>query len=153
MAYKTFKAVVDAARETNHPGLNHENALLTKLDGLQNGVVDVGAISHAVAFTLEITTGSASEKIFDAAAPFGFEVIDVIIQPRGASVNGTMKITNGTNDITNAMVTAVDKTMVRPATIDNAYSIIAIGGTLEVVCAGDAIGSTIGLVTVVVKPT
>ncbi len=153
MSYTTFTADVDAARETNHPATLHERVLTNKLDKLQKGVVDLGAISHLVAFTLNVTTGSVSEDIFDAAAPFAFEIVDVIIQPRGTSTNGTMKITNGTNDITDAMVVAVDKTMVRPATIDDAYSTIAVGGTLEIVGAGDSVAATIGLVTVIVKPT
>ncbi|KKL19256.1 hypothetical protein LCGC14_2467300 [marine sediment metagenome] len=96
----------------------------------------------------EVTTGSASIKIYDANAPFKFLILDLVLEPRGASVNGTMKITNGTNDITNAMVCAVDKTMVKPTTIDNQYSTIAKDGTLEIVCAGDAVGSTIGLLTI-----
>jgi hypothetical protein len=95
-----------------------------------------------------VTTGAASVKIYTANSPFKFEILDVLIQPRGASTNGTMKITNGTNDITNAMVCAVDKTLVRPSTIDDAYSTIAKNGTLEVVCAGDTIGNTIGLVSI-----
>ena len=104
-----------------------------------------------VILTLNITTGSASEKLFDANLPYKIEILEVIVQPRGASTNGTMKVTNGTNDITDAMVTAVDKTMVRSTTIDDAYSTIAAGGTVEVVCAGDTIGNTKGLVTIIAR--
>ncbi len=153
MAYTTFTADVDAARESNHPSVNHERVLTNKLDRLQKGIVDIGLISHAVAFTLQITTGSASEDIFDDAIPFDCEIVDVIVQCQGTSTNGTMRITNGTNNITDAMTVAVDTTVVRAATIDNAYSSLVIGDTLEVVCAGDAVASTIGLVTVIVKPT
>jgi len=105
---------------------------------------------NVLAFNL--TTGASSVKIFDQNAPYKFQIIDVIIQPRGASVNGTMKLTNGTNDITNAMTVAVDKTMVRPSTIDDLYSTIEKGQTLEVVCAGDVAASTIGLVTIIIVP-
>ncbi len=101
----------------------------------------------------EVTTGATTGlEIFNQNAPFKFEVIDILIQPRGASVNGTMKITNGTNDISNAMVCAVDKTLVRPTTIDDVYSTIEKGQTLEIVCAGDSVGSTIGLVTITIVP-
>jgi len=99
----------------------------------------------------DVTTGAAEVKVFDSDAPFKFRIVDVVIEPRGASTNGTMKITNGTNDITNAMVCAVDKTMVRAGTIDNAYSTIAKGGSLSIVCAGDAVASTIGLVTIKIQ--
>ena len=101
----------------------------------------------------EVTTGATTGlEIFNQNAPFKFEVVGVSIQPRGASVNGTMKLTNGTNDITNAMVVAADKTMVVPTTIDNDYSTIEKGQTLEVVCAGDSVGSTIGLITITIVP-
>ncbi len=153
MAYTTFTADVDAAREANHPPVNHERVLTNKLDRLQRGIVDMGVISHAVAFTLVITTGSSSELIFDANIPFDFEIIEVIVQMQGTSTNGTMKIADGTNDITDAMTVAVDKTIARAGTIDDAYSSLVIGGTLEVVCAGDSVAATIGLVTVIVKPT
>jgi len=49
------------------------------------------------------------------------------------------------------MVCAVDKTMVRAGTIDDVYSTIAAGGTLEIVCAGDAVASTIGMVTIIAE--
>jgi len=108
-------------------------------------------VAIPVAITYDVTTGAADIKIFNADAPFKFEILDVIVQPRGASTNGTIKITNGTNDITNAMVCAVDQTMVRAGTIDNAYSTIAASGTLQIVCAGDTPANTIGLVTVIAQ--
>ena len=99
-----------------------------------------------------VTTGAASIKIFDQNAPFKFEVIDVIIQPKHASTNGTMKLTDGTHDITDAITSAVDKTIGRAGTIDDVYSTIEKGQTLEIVCAGDAVANTIGLVTIVIVP-
>ena len=128
--------------------------LANVLDNLQKGkivplVAAKGGVNQLIAFTYNVTTGAATGlEIFKADAPFKFEVVDVIVQPRGTSNNGTIKITNGTNDITNAMVCAVDKTMVRPTTIDDVYSTIEADGTLDIVCAGDTIGSTKALVTV-----
>jgi len=102
--------------------------------------------------TYDVTTGAASIKIFDQNAPFKFEIVEVIIQPRGTSTNGTMKLTDGTNDITDTMTVAVDETMVRAASIADAYSMIEKGQTLEIVCVGDTVGNTIGLVTVIIVP-
>jgi len=102
--------------------------------------------------TYDVTTGATSIKIFDSDAPYKFEIIDVVIQPRGDSTSGTIKITNGTNDITDAMTCAVDTTIARPATIDDAYSTIERRGTLEIVCGGTTPADTIGLVTIVVIP-
>jgi hypothetical protein len=140
--------------------LRHDTALADglddlqyALDDLQQGVVQADLIAHAIAFVYEVTTGAATGlKIFNANAAFKFEVTDVIIQPRRASTNGTLKITDGTSDITDAMTCAVDKTIARAATIDDAKSTIAAGGTLQIVCAGDSIGNTQALVTVIVVP-
>lgn len=102
-----------------------------------------------VAFTKDVTTGAASVSFFGAGgAPFDFEIVDVVIQPRGASTNGTMTLKNGATAITDAITCAVDKTIDRAATIDDAQSTISKGGDITIVCAGDAVASTIGLVTV-----
>ena len=120
--------------------------LFTKAD------VEFDKVEEPIQIIYEVTTGSADIPIFGAVgAPFKFEVLDVVVQPRGASTNGTLKLADGSNDITDAMTCAADKTMVRPATIDDAYSTIAKGGNLQIVCAGDSVGSTIALVTVLVR--
>jgi len=134
--------ISDEAVENRHIGDDEVDA--AKLGTLESKDAPLIAIVE------DVTTGAADIKIFDADAPFKFEIVDVIVQPRGASANGTIKLTDGTNDITNAMVCAVDKTMVKPATIDNDYSEIAKDGTLQIVCAGDVIASTIALVTILV---
>ncbi len=126
------------------------SATLAELDINEfGGMKHIPKSGELFAITKNITTGSAAEAIFTTNAPFAFEIVDVIIQPRGASTNGTMKITDGTSDITDAMTCAVDKTIDRAATIDDAKSTIAAGGSLVVVCAGDTVGNTIGLVTVI----
>lgn len=135
--------IQDNCIESRH--IANNEILPTKVATLESKVVTPVIIKEI------ITTGAASILIFDAVCPFKLRIVDVIIEPRGASANGTMKITNGTNDITNAMVCAVDKTMVRAGTIDDAYSTIAAGGTIEVVCAGDAVASTIGMVTIIAE--
>jgi hypothetical protein len=121
-----------------------------EIDTTKLGTIEDSAGSLIVIKKI-ITTGSASELIYDSNAPFKFRVVDVIVEPRGTSANGTMKLTDGTNDITNVMTCAVDKTIARAGTIDDAYSTIAAGGSLEVVCAGDAVASTIGMVTVIAE--
>lgn len=158
MSDKMLLSTEDIAQlKRNDPNFSERGqGLADKLDALQKGLIKtlgvaLEGINQVMAFTFNVTTGAATGlEIFLANAPFKFEVIDVIVQPRGTSTNGTLKLTNGTNDITDAMVCAVDKTMVRPATIDDAYSTIAENGTLDIVCAGDVIGSTKALVTVFV---
>lgn len=156
MSDKLLLSAEDVAQlKRNSPNFSDRGQdLADKLDSLQKGkiqsiVAGAEGINQAMVFTFDVTTGAAiGLEIFNKNAPFKFEVIDVTIQPRGTSTNGTIKITNGTNDITDAMVCAVDKTMVKAASIDDAYSTIEKDGTLDIVCAGDTIGNTKALVTV-----
>lgn len=79
------------------------------------------------------TTGTTT--IFNANAPYAFKVIDGFIICTN-NVAGTVKLTDGTNDITDTLTHGTtDKAIVRFATIDDAYHSIAVGGTLSVVSA------------------
>jgi len=100
----------------------------------------------------DVTTGASSIKIFDQNAPYKFEVVDVVIQPRGTSTNGTLKLTDGTTDITDAMTCATDETLARATTIDDAASTIEKGQTLEIVCGGDTVANTKALVLITIVP-
>ena len=155
MSDKLLLSAIDIENlKRNSPNFSDRGQdLADKLDDLQKGkikTIDTAeeGINFEVSFSYNVTTGAASILIFDANAPFKFEITDVIIQPRGASTSGTMKITDGTNDITDAIICAVDKTIGRASTIDDAYSTIGVNGTLEIVCAGNVIADTIGLVTI-----
>lgn len=157
MSDKLLLSAEDVAQlKRNSPNFSDRGQdLADKLDSLQQGKIKalgvaVEGINHAVAFTYDVTTGSADIKLFSNDAPFKFEIIDVIIQSRGTDGTGTLKITNGANDITDAMTCAVDKTMARPATIDDAYSTIAKNGTVQIVCAGGVIANVKALVTLIV---
>ncbi len=99
----------------------------------------------------EITAdASAGLKIYDGNAPCGFEIFDVIVQARDTSGSGSAKLTDGTNDITDTIACDTDKVIARAATIDDAYSTIAKGGSLVIVTNGAADRA---LVTILVKKT
>jgi len=87
----------------------------------------------------EVTTGAAA--IVVPTLKQGDEIVDVMVIATGASTNGTIKITDGTSDITNAMTCAVDKTIARAGTIDDAKSVLPAAGA-TIVCAGDTVAST-----------
>lgn len=141
--------VILAKLKRNAPIYSREIELSDKLDRLQQGKIVTGATNLKVAFTYDITTGSTDIAMFGpAGAPFKFEVIDAFIQPRGASTGGTVKIQNVTDDITDAMTCAVDKTMDRAASIDNDYAVVEKNAKVTIVCAGSVVASTIGLLTV-----
>lgn len=94
-------------------------------------------------FVQKVTTGAASITVTGLGE--GDEIIDVMIIPTGASTNGTIKITDGTHDITDAMTCATDKTIDRAATIDDAYSTLPAAGA-KIVCAGDTVANTKAIV-------
>jgi len=85
--------------------------------------------------TATLTAGN-TVIIHNADSPFKYRVIDAWSIAKSADA-GTWKVTDGTNDITNAVaVTATDKTINRAGTIDDAYHTIAEGGSLSVIGDG-----------------
>lgn len=97
----------------------------------------------------KVTTGAASIAVTGLAE--GDEIIDVMIIPTGASTNGTIKITDGTHDITNAMACASDTTIARASTINDAYSTLPAAGA-AIVCAGDTVANTKAIVVITYIP-
>lgn len=88
-----------------------------------------------VMFTATLTAGS-TVAIHTADAPFKYRVIDAWSIAKSAD-GGTWKITDGTNDITNAVtVSGTDKTVNYAGTIDDTYHEIATSGSLSVVGDG-----------------
>ena len=102
-----------------------------------------GILAEPKIFVQKVTTGSASIAVTGLVE--GDEIIDVMIIPTGASANGTIKITDGSSDITDTMICAVDKTIARAGTIDDAKSTLPVGGAV-IVCAGDSIPATVAIV-------
>lgn len=133
-------------------GVGSKFEKLEKGDLSESSIADVG-INFPIFLTYEVTIGAATGlEIFKVNAPFKFQILDVIIQARGTVAGGKMKLTDGTNDITDEIVCAVDTTLGRAATIDEAYSEIDVDETLEVVCSStNGIAGVKGLVTVVIK--
>jgi hypothetical protein len=108
--------------------------MIHQVTGLQ--CANIGS-QGGVPFILTTTIAAgANANIHDANAPFKYRVIDAWSVATGAN-GGSWKLTDGTNDITDAAaVTAVDKTIDRASTIDDAYHEIAAGGSLTVVGDG-----------------
>ena len=92
----------------------------------------------------KVTTGAADVAI--TVLSEGDEIIGVEIIPTGNSTNGTIQIQDASaNAITDAMTCAVDTTIARAATIDDAYSTLP-SGTNLIVCAGDTVANTVAIV-------
>lgn len=113
---------------------------------------DMGSESDQITPILgvDLTVADASAGISVLTdAPFSFRIVDVVAEARAASASGTVKLTDGDdNDITDAITFAVDKAIDRAATIDDAYSTIAAGGSVKAVTHG---ADDAGLVTMFIK--
>lgn len=68
----------------------------------------------------------------ELVVPFGCKIINVWIKATAADSNGTLRLSDGTDNITNAMVCAVDNTVVNAGTIDKTKNTLAAGSKLVV---------------------
>ena len=100
-------------------------------------VVDA-KVRHMDLFVIEVDTEGATVVVFDGDVPAKFRVIDVTVDTIATVSSGTVKVTDGSSDITNAIVAAVTKVVTRAGTIDPAKNEIAAGGSLSVVVANSA---------------
>ena len=110
---------------------------LRRIGELNGGDMQELASNMAVPFilTAQLVAGN-TVQIYNAAAPFKFRITDAWSIAQSADA-GTWKLTDGANNITNAVaVTAADKTVNRAGTIDDAYYEIAADGSLSVVGDG-----------------
>lgn len=91
----------------------------------------------AIPFMITATlTAGNTVAVYSSNAPFKFRIVKAWSVAKSADA-GTWKLTNGANDITNAVaVTATDKTVNLVGTIDDAYHEIAANGSLSVVGDG-----------------
>lgn len=114
------------------------------IDGDDNTVQDLSASALkvltsyiAVPFMLKATlTAGNTVAVFNSDAPYKFEIIDAWSVAKSTDA-GTWKLTDGSNDITDAVaVTGTDKTIDRAGTIDDTYNQIAASGSLSVVGDG-----------------
>ena len=117
--------------------------------GPQQGTPEIGTL---IVIIKDVSAAAGSVTILDANAPYAFKILDMVVQVLAAgNASGTVKLTDGTNDITDAVAMAnVDNVITRAGTIDDAYATIAAGGSL--VATKNAAGD-LGQVTVLAVRT
>jgi hypothetical protein len=99
-------------------------------------IAKVDGYTVPVVIEFDVTADASSGiKIFDANLPDKIEIVDVVIKCKATSAGGTLKITDGTNDISNAVVCATDDAVTRAGSIADAYATLSEGATLSVVAA------------------
>lgn len=94
--------------------------------------IEADATSSAVAFTI----------------PFACRIVDIIVECTAASGSGTATVRKVTTAISDAMIMAVDKVIVRAGTIDDAQSTLAAGNNVNVITNGAADRGVVTLVCV-----
>lgn len=96
-----------------------------------------GLPGELIQFEIDVDADATSGKEINLGVDF--KLLDVVLYCTATSGSGTAKLTDGTNDITNAITCAVVDTRGVPATIDETYAeITAASETLTVVTNGAA---------------
>lgn len=99
------------------------------------GVALATALSYANTIVRAVVDSTAASG-FNITMPVAMEITDVVIQAQAAANTGTLQLRRSTNAITDAMICAVDHTLARAATIDNARATTTAGETLNVISTG-----------------
>jgi len=103
---------------------------------LSKGKSHALGISFPVLKAIEIDIEADATGGKDISMPEAGEILDVIVQARATNTSGTAKLTDGTNDITDAIDMETDTAIARAGTIDDGYSKLSKGDTLLVVSNG-----------------
>lgn len=110
---------------------------------ISNNVVDDDNVANLSTEGIPILivkdlTGTTPISIYSNNAPYKMVIADVWVVCTGTNTNGTAKLTDGTNDITDAMTMDTDKAVTHASTIDDAYYTISANGSLSVTKNADA---------------
>lgn len=141
-----FKSA-EALKFNNDNPCNNLHQIGSKiLEVQQRTGMDEGAVGISPLLILVYAiTADATGGLTVVTMPFAAEVIDVVVQARASSGSGTVTLRKATSAITDAIVMAVDTTVVRAGTIAAANALLAAGNTLTVITNGSA---DRGLVTI-----
>jgi hypothetical protein len=126
--------------------LNNEKAELFETGAPENQLItagkilkdfqDYGMVSFRKAITADATSGV---NVFDSlGVPFDIEIIDIVVQARATSGSGTVQLSDGTNNISDAVAMATDTNITRAGTLNDAYSALTKGDQLILTTNGAA---------------
>ena len=97
------------------------------------------ALTYANTIIRTTVTATAAAGV-DFTMPVAMNITDVVIQAQAAAADGTLRLRRVTTAITDAMTCAVDHTLARAATIDDAQATTTAGETLNLLAAGTGEG-------------
>ena len=75
-----------------------------------------------IAFPCQITASAASGIAY--TLPYKMNIVDVIVRSTATVTNATARVSDGTNNITNAIIAATVDANTRATTIDTSYSTV-----------------------------
>ena len=113
---------------------------------------DIATINAEPKILVQKITADASGGIAVSGLSEGDEVIGMSVIATVTESNGTMKLTDGSNDITDAIACATDTNVDYASTIDDAHSVIGAGDTPALVAGGDTAGNTRGIAIITYIP-
>ncbi|ANS05349.1 hypothetical protein [uncultured Mediterranean phage] len=116
---------------------NVDTSILAAMTTTLHSATSAVAVETSTPVTYGFNIADAATDNYDLVMPAGhnFKVTDVTVVKTGGAggANDTVGVLNNTDAITDAIdINAVDTTIVRATTIDDAFATIAAGGTLRV---------------------
>ncbi len=106
------------------------------------------AVYKAPVYITAAITADATSTAVQFTIPFACRIVDIIVECTTASGSGTATVRKVTTAISDAMIMAVDKVIVRAGTIDDAQSTLAAGNNVNVITNGAADRGKVTLVCV-----
>ena len=163
--FRPFAQRLDAADVSAQVILNTAQ-IATNVTGISDNVTDIGTNDGEI-LTLqgEMLVEQAEPKVLvykliaDASSPLaipglveGDEIVDVHIVCSASNANATLIIETGAaDDITDAMICAVDTTLVRAGTIDDQHAVLPVSGA-AVLSVGGTAADTRGIIVITYIP-
>ena len=134
-------------QSTRHGGghLTGQDIVTKAIDPFHCKEIDkpTSGIKAAVPFVIKGTATAGDTVVMVTSIPFKMQIIDWWVVATAGS--GTIKITDGTDDITDAVTCSGDTDIVGGGEIDDDYSTVAKAGTLKMVSTGAGAGEVFAM--------
>lgn len=116
---------------------------VTDLDKLEKANANLqdaqmSTLMQAMPWVIEVPVTADATGGLTVTVPYDLKIFEVIVQCTSANASGTLTLRNGTTAITDAIVCAVDKVIVRAGTLDDAETTITTSESINVIANGAA---------------
>lgn len=101
-----------------------------------NQKVQISDLIQKILFTIPVTIAADATGGQTVTVPYDLKVIEIIVQCTAANGSGTLTLRQGTTAISDAMICAVDKVIVRAGTLDDDETTITTSESINVIANG-----------------